>query len=127
MSSSTHTSRLSRGLALALAAVAIAVPAAQAGHQDLGARLALERVRAIQVGSRPTPVDRIRAQEDARRLDPRLHQGFAAAIGPGPDASAIADRFDWGDAGVGAVAGMLLLAVTVLAVRRARGGRLSTQ
>ena len=67
-----------------------------------------------------SPVERIIAQEDARRNDPGL-------LGPGPVAPTVeiveSSGFHWGDAGIGAaviVAAMLVLAGTTLVVRSRR-------
>ena len=67
-----------------------------------------------------SPVERIIAQEDARRNDPALQ-------GSGPVATTVeiveSDGFHWGDAGIGAaviVAAMLVLVGTSLVVRNRR-------
>ena len=67
-----------------------------------------------------SPVERIIAQEDARRNDPAL-------LGSGPVATTVetveSNGFHWADAGIGAaviVAAMLVLAGTTLVVRNRR-------
>jgi hypothetical protein len=111
--------------AVLLVVGAIGAPAAQAGHQDLGARSALALDRpALQ--TQPTVVERILAQVLARGVD--LCDGLTSclaeyrtvAAAPGVAAGS-SDGFDWGDAGIGAGTALGLAALggaAALALRR---------
>jgi hypothetical protein len=112
---------------------ALAAPVAQAGHQDLGTHLAVKLQQhtlaadapSLLVGSQPTAIERLIAQEDARRFDPRLYDGIVPMprrVAPVEATSVGAEGFDWADAAIGAASalGLMLIVAATVGVRSHR-------
>jgi len=106
---------------------ALAAPVAQAGHQDLGTHLAgkLQRhtlaadAASPLVGLQPTAIERLIAQEDARRFDTRLDEGIVPMprrVAP-VEATSVGDEgFDWADAAIGVASALGLMLIVAAAV-----------
>ena len=121
---------MKRSILVFLALAAVAAPVATAAAPaplSPGQRIIRQEDRVGHVSVQPSPdlspAQRIVLQENARRNDPAL-------LGPGPVPTTItivdSGGFDWGDAGIGAAAGvavMLALAGSALVLRTGRPRR----
>jgi hypothetical protein len=116
MNTPTRTSAFSIAVAFAVAVVAVlATPAAAEPKDDIPFVAATSRTSTI--ATPPSSVERLIAQEQARRGDPSV-------FGPSRPASVqIVEQpggFDWGDAGIGGAAtlALVLLAAGGMALRQ---------
>jgi len=101
----TVPTRIPPAIATTLAVLAVAAPAAAATGEPKNAAPSV--AAAIR---HPTPIDRIIAQEDARREDPAIF----GTREPKPSVVRIVERpegFDWGDAGIGGAATLALVLI----------------
>jgi hypothetical protein len=109
-------------IAATLAAALAIAAGAQAQSSPVDQIIRQEDNKAIApAAAQLSPVDRILAQERGRHNDPRLFEGAGAPV---IQVVGSADGFDWGDAALGAGAGLALalLAAGVLVLRRGSVG-----
>ena len=110
-----QTSTLTRTIVIAVIAVGVALPVSPALGDVV---LHRDGSKAVPFQANPAasePYHRVALRRDGSKADP-----FIADVAP--TATAAADKFDWGDAAVGAGAGVIL-ALLGLAATTTYGGR----
>ncbi|MGH2796583.1 MAG: hypothetical protein ACRDM0_02655 [Thermoleophilaceae bacterium] len=119
----TRSRRIVRLALVAVSVAALLAPAVQANHQDGDARADAAPTSATATQAEPTAVDRLVAQETARRSDRRVTVLGSQAL-PETLPAAGASGFDWRDAGIGAgfASAVALLGASAALVIRQRGG-----